>query len=60
MNDHISFIHETFNNFIMTEKEVEDLCRMIRVGVDLSKKYQPRTKEKLEDLIKELVKKKGK
>ena len=41
----------------MTEKEVEDLCRMIRVGVDLSKKYQPRTKEKLEDLIKELVKK---
>ena len=44
----------------MTEKEAEDLCRMIRVGVDLSPKYQPRTKEKLKDLIEDLIKERGK
>ena len=43
----------------MTEKEAEDLCKMIRVGVDLSKKYQPRTTEELKDLIKELIEKRG-
>ena len=39
----------------MTEKEAEDLCRMIRVGVDLSRKYHPKTKEELIDLIEELI-----
>ena len=51
-----------FNSFIMTEKEAEDLCRMIRVGVDLSKpkyNYHPKTKEELKDLIEELIKKRG-
>ena len=43
----------------MTEKEAEDLCRMIRVGVDLSRKYQPKTKEELKDLIKKLIEERG-
>ena len=46
----------------MTEKEAEDLCRMIRVGVDLSKpkyNYHPKTKDELKDLIEELLKKRG-
>ena len=34
-----TLIYEIFNSFIMTEKEAEDLCKMIRVGVDLSPKY---------------------
>ena len=54
--------YETFNNFIMTEKEAEDLCRMIRVGVDLSKpryNYHPKTKEELGNLINELIEERG-
>ena len=46
----------------MTEKEAEDLCRMIRIGVDLSKpkyNYYPKTKEELKDLVKELIKERG-
>ena len=43
----------------MTEKEAKDLCRMIRVGVDLSKKHYPKTKEELKDLIEELIKERG-
>ena len=43
----------------MTEKEAEELCRMIRVGVDLSKKYHPKTKEELKDLIEELIEIRG-
>ena len=46
----------------MTEKEAEELCRMIRIGVDLSRpkyKYQPKTKEELEDLIKKLIEERG-
>ena len=46
----------------MTEKEAEDLCRMVRIGVDLSPKYSyhPKTKEELRDLIEELIEKKRK
>ena len=54
--------YETFNNFIMTEKEAEDLCKMIRVGVDLSKpkyNYHPKTKEELGNLINELIEERG-
>ena len=44
----------------MTEKEAEDLCRMIRVGVDLSKpKYYPETRMELRGLIGELIEKRG-
>ncbi len=45
----------------MTEKEAEDLCRMVRIGVDLSPKYNyhPKTKEELKDLIEELIEKRG-
>ena len=45
----------------MTEKEAEDLCKMIRVGVDLSPKYNyhPETGEELKDLIKKLIEKRG-
>ena len=46
----------------MTEKEAEDLCRMIRVGVDLSKpkhNYHPKTKDELKDLIEELIEERG-
>ena len=53
-------IYETFNNFIMTIEEAEELCKMIRVGVDLSKpKYQPKTTKELRDLIKELIEERG-
>ena len=43
----------------MTEKEAEDLCKMVRIGVDSCKKYQPQTKEELKDLIEELIKERG-
>ena len=46
----------------MTEKEAENLCKMIRVGVDLSKYkhyYHPKTKDELEDLIDKLIKERG-
>ena len=46
----------------MTEKEAKDLCRMIRVGVDLSKPkytYRPKTKKELRDLIEELIEERG-
>ena len=55
-------IHETFNSFIMTEKEAEDLCKMVRLGVDLSKpkyNYRPKTREELKDLIEKLIKERG-
>ena len=42
----------------MTIKKAEDLYKMIRVGVDLSRpkyNYHPKTKEELIDLIKELI-----
>ena len=55
-------IYEIFNNFIMTEKEAEDLCKMIRIGVDLSKpnyKYYPETKDELIDLIEKLIEERG-
>ena len=46
----------------MTEKEAEDLCRMVRIGVDLSKpkyNYHPKTKEELGNLINELIEERG-
>ena len=44
----------------MTKKEAEDLCRMVRIGVDLSKpKYRPKTKKELKSLVKELIKERG-
>ena len=46
----------------MTEKEAEDLCRMVRLGVDLSRpkhNYHPKTKEELVDLVKKLIEKRG-
>ena len=45
----------------MTEKEAGDLCRMVRIGVDLSPKYNyhPKTREELKDLIEELIKERG-
>ena len=48
-------------NFTMTEKEAEDLCKMIRIGVDLSPKYNyhPETREELKNLIEELIEKRG-
>ena len=45
----------------MTEKEAEELCRMIRIGVDLSPKYNyhPKTKEELMVIVNELIKERG-
>ena len=46
----------------MTEKEAEDLCRMVRLGVDLSRpkhNYHPKTKEELVDLVKKLIEERG-
>ena len=45
----------------MTEKEAEELCKMIRVGVDLSPKYNyhPETGEELKNLIEELIEERG-
>ena len=47
----------------MTEKEAEDLCRMIRLGVDLSRppiyNYLPKTREELMDLIEKLIEERG-
>ena len=46
----------------MTEKEAEDLCRMIRVGVDLSKpkyNYHPKTKDELKYLVEKLIEERG-
>ena len=46
----------------MTEKEAEELCRMIRVGVDLSKPeyaYHPKTRDELKDLIEKLIRIRG-
>ena len=37
----------------MTEKEAEELCRMVNYN------YCPKTREELEDLIKKLIKKRG-
>ena len=47
---------------IMTIKEAEDLCRMIRIGVDSSKSkynYHPKTKEELMVIVNELIKERG-
>ena len=47
----------------MTEKEAEDLCRMVRIGVDLSKpkyNHHPKTREELKDLIDKLIETRGK
>ena len=55
-------IIKTQISFIMTEKEAENLCRMIRVGVDLSAhkyNYHPKTKKELINLIKDLIKERG-
>ena len=57
-----NLIYEIFNSFIMTGKEAEDLCRMIRVGVDLSRpkyNYHPKTKEELMVIVNELIKERG-
>ena len=45
----------------MTGKEAEDLCRMVRIGVDLSPKYNyhPKTEEELRDLIEKLIEERG-
>ena len=44
----------------MTEKDAEELCKMVRIGVDLGKpKYNHHPKEKLKDLIEELIKERG-
>ena len=43
----------------MTEKEAKDLCRMIRLGVDLSRKYHPKTTKELRDLIEKLIEERG-
>ena len=46
----------------MTEKEAEDLCRMVRIGVDLSRpkyNYHPKTKEELMVIVNELIKERG-
>ena len=46
----------------MTEKEAEDLCRMIRIGVDLGKpkyNYHPKTREELKYLVEKLIEKRG-
>ena len=49
----------------MTEKEAEDLCRMIRVGVDLSKpkynkyNYHPKTDIEFRYIVVKLIKERG-
>ena len=47
-----NLIYETFNNFIMTIEEAEELCRMVNT-------YHPETREELRDLIEELIEERG-
>ena len=49
----------------MTEKEAEDLCKMVRIGVDLSKpkynkyNYHPKTDTGLRYIVVKLIEERG-